>query len=640
MKRKLYSLFILVALLLLFITGLKAQTTVTDYFRSAGSGNWNSPSTWVSSPTINGTYTPATIAPDYISTGITISAGDNVTLSDTRIIDQVTVNGTLTVKPNIYVGLNDGPGDDLTITSIGKMILLSDSTGSAGIDNLYNSNTSANATIVSASNVTQQRYFNALRSWRLITAPLKSSTSNVSIYQSWENSGQYVPGVGTFVTAPVGTATEGIDANHAYSIQSFNPSNQRSLTGVSNTMTTPLFTTDATAANKSYFVFVRGDRNPSNLIVPNKNTTTLSATGNLQTGEQAFYTGGNANDIALVGNPYAALVDFSKVTKNNLYDRFYAFDPTLGETGAYVLVDRPAGQTLYNVSVPSSVVTSVLQINQAVFVQMISEGQASLTFEETAKTRIGNSNSLFRTELSKQPSFASNLYGVYSDNSTKLFDGNSVFFDNSYSVKVDRKEDADKLSNFSENLGLSRDGTTLTVEKRPLIKTTDTLYLKLWNTKVRNYQFQFNATNFSSDVTASLEDAYLKTSTPLSLNEPALVSFSITADAASADANRFTVVFKKAPSIVDITSGKAGINIYPNPVQGKMLNLQLYNLPEGKYSVQLFNSLGQQVFSKTIQHPGGSFTQTLGLSRNVAKGSYQVQVTDGQNKIHKQVICN
>jgi hypothetical protein len=87
-----------------------------------------------------------------------------------------------------------------------------------------------------------------------------------------------------------------------------------------------------------------------------------------------------------------------------------------------------------------------------------------------------------------------------------------------------------------------------------------------------------------------------------------------------------------------IGSGKAAIVVYQNPVIDKTLVLQLNNEPAGKYYVQLFNGLGQQLMSRTINHSGGSSTQSIPLQSVVSKGVYQLHVTNGKNRTTEQIV--
>ena len=144
----------------------------------------------------------------------------------------------------------------------------------------------------------------------------------------------------------------------------------------------------------------------------------------------------------------------------------------------------------------------------------------------------------------------SNLYLVQSDGSTILLDGDMTQYEDDFSNNLDSL-DIRKMTNFSENLGQLRYSSTLAVERRTTIAEADTIFFKIWKTHQRSYQFQFIATNMEQPgLSAFLEDKYLHTKTPVSLNDSTSVNFSITADAASADPYRFRIIFVKAQMFV------------------------------------------------------------------------------------------
>src|SRR6187431_1591377 len=82
-------------------------------------------------------------------------------------------------------------------------------------------------------------------------------------------------------------------------------------------------------------------------------------------------------------------------------------------------------------------------------------------------------------------SLRSNLYLLnISDNSTILADGVLTEYNSAYHDGI-TLEDAYKFTNITENLGMTRYGITLSVERRPIIASTDTVYFKLWKTTQR-----------------------------------------------------------------------------------------------------------------------------------------------------------
>lgn len=88
---------------------------------------------------------------------------------------------------------------------------------------------------------------------------------------------------------------------------------------------------------------------------------------------------------------------------------------------------------------------------------------------------------------------------------------------------------------------------------------------------------------------------------------------------------------------VKIGSKDSEFSIYPNPVKGNTINLQMMNIKKDTYNIKVVNSLGQQITSKQINHNGGSATQTISIG-NVPVGKYNLLITNGTTIITKTVI--
>ena len=141
-------------------------------------------------------------------------------------------------------------------------------------------------------------------------------------------------------------------------------------------------------------------------------------------------------------------------------------------------------------------------------------------------------------------SIRTNLYLLNADNTTQLMDGVLTEYSEAYHDSV-YFEDAFKFTNITENLGLVRYGSVLSIERRPTIMNSDTLFFKLWRTTRRSYQFEFVTNNlYHPGMQAFLEDAYLNTSSMVALTGITKVAFIINTDAASANVNRFKIVYK------------------------------------------------------------------------------------------------
>ena len=384
-----------------------------------------------------------------------------------------------------------------------------------------------------------ERYIPARRAWRMLTAPL---TDAGTIFNTWQNGGVYQPNINTFVTGPGANANNGLDISplNNTSMKTWNP-NTQAYTNVSNTKVAISAGTRGSGDNTAYFMFVRGDRTQSNFSTSTCNATTLSSTGRLQIGTQHFTVASTADAYTMVGNPYASPVDFSTLSKTNLVNRFYVWDPTLNILGGYVMLDDLSNSGTYTKSVAASNQTKDIQSGQAFFVMTKTNGAASVTFNESNKSTF-TTNTLFRPTGNGSQFLRVNLNLENSD-STILADGIFAEFNDNYSSNVNQ-DDAVKFANINENVCFVRDGNALAAERRPFVSGLDTLYLKMTKTTARNYSFEIVPTDFyGTDI--FVEDAYLNTSTMVSSFTASKFAFTIDGNAASASANRFRIVFKK-----------------------------------------------------------------------------------------------
>jgi hypothetical protein len=79
-------------------------------------------------------------------------------------------------------------------------------------------------------------------------------------------------------------------------------------------------------------------------------------------------------------------------------------------------------------------------------------------------------------------------------------------------------------------------------------------------------------------------------------------------------------------TLVRINLGAApALVLYPNPVTGGELSLQMTKLPAGKYHLQIINTAGQVIREKSFVHPGGALTESLPVN-GWASGVYQLQL--------------
>jgi len=97
----------------------------------------------------------------------------------------------------------------------------------------------------------------------------------------------------------------------------------------------------------------------------------------------------------------------------------------------------------------------------------------------------------------------------------------------------------------------------------------------------------------------------------------------------------------KYSSTVKVLMGSSlqpGIAIYPNPVTGGRIGLQLTNLPAGNYGVRLLSIIGQELYRNTVNHPGGTSQQTLNAPTGLAQGIYKLEVLTPDNNTYTQKL--
>lgn len=491
-----------------------------------------------------------------------------------------------------------------------------------------------------------ERYIPSKRAWRLMTAPVTQATS---IFNSWQNSGLYLAAKGTFVSGPgpTGAIGNGLDVSPKNNVSMKKwDSNTQQYVNVLNSKVPISAGTNGSADNTGYLFFVRGDRNLNNFDIPNTNITTLTSIGKLQIGTQVFPASHVEGKYTLIGNPFASPIDFNLVVLTNLIKRFYVWDPTINLLGGYVMLDDLGNTGSFFKSPIISGQTKNIQSSQAFFVETATNSTASITINESSKSTIYTGN-VFRpmspnSTLNAISSLAINLYLLNVDSSTILADGNLVQFGEGFSDSV-KNEDAIKFININENLALVRRGIALTAERRPPLKSTDTLNLKLWKTTQRAYNFEFIPTQFDTpDLTAFLIDNFLNTATAISLSTTTKINFKVDANPASSYPERFKVVFKMPDfiplpvTILGVTAILQNNNIAVHWKVEHEINLLQYEV-EKSTDGTLFNS----VYTTTIA-ANNNINIYNWLDKNIVTGNniYRIKSIDLNGSSKYSFIVN
>jgi len=647
---------------------------------------------------------------------LVINTGNVTMTANFDVQGSLTLNGgTLTVNPDVTLSVTGGT----LATGTNSLTFKSAINGSGSLGQVTAGGT------VTGNNVTVERYIpnNGFRSWRLLSVPTSGSQT---IRNSWQDGGSSTvisSGYGTQITGPV--AGGGLDA--VSPVASMLSWNGTGFVGIANTNA-------SIAGNKSYFIYIRGERTQGITGgISSSSATTLRTNGTVYTGEQTF-TLPATDQFGLIANLYPSAIDLDSIVATGFTPIFYyIWDSKIqsgNSLGMYKTIDASAGFSVTPGGGSYGTNNRIIESGQSFFVQT-NNAVGTVTINENAKIAGSANGSLGlrpSTPVAAIAKLRSTLISL--KGSSSVADENVVKFDNAYPNTVD-EYDALKFSNAGENFGILRDNKTLVIEGRQPASIADTIYYRMWNMQPHAYQFQFEPTNLGgSGLTAVLEDKYLQKSTIVDLNITNSVNFTVDANAGSSASDRFKVVFKqlaplpvsilsisanrtaagvtvnwkvagergirsyeivrsidgrsftaagtiaatgnsvaglsyslldataptatifykvksigvngeiKFSSIVKVAGGKvkAAISISPNPVEGAVVNLQLKNQPEGKYSVRILTNIGQVILSNKLQHAGGNSTQLLTLPTGIAKGTYQLEVTLPDNSRQVQTL--
>lgn len=460
----------------------------------------------------------------------------------------------------------DGATDNLTF------VLKSDASGTARIGNATDWALNGK--------VTAERYVPAKRSWRLLTAPSKGSSNN-SIFANWQGTANE----GILLWNPNGGGATGLEVGPQSNIFSYNGG----WAAVNNTNTTPLF---GATQNNAFLVFATGPHGSANITPGADPTTPATATtlrpkGGLITG--TVTTTLTANQFQLIGNPYASALDTEALIGSNPDAKIWMLDPTLGSFGGYVTYDG----TNWAPSTPVAADKNI-QSGQAFFVRSTS---TLFSIGETHKV-ISSSNNWFERDNSASTADKIRvlLYKQESGN-WKLADGVLSVHSSVGNDAVDAA-DANKISNFNENIAFRNGATNLAIEYRGMPEAGTQQPLRMTGTTAQPYQLRVRTEGYvNSTLQPYLEDTASGTLTAIPTDgSDLIVSFTGIVATTSTPDNRFRIVYPTTLGVDDIMA--LPVSVYPNPVTEGAFTVVLKETTAAQYA--LVNVLGQEVQKGTL----------------------------------------
>ena len=79
------------------------------------------------------------------------------------------------------------------------------------------------------------------------------------------------------------------------------------------------------------------------------------------------------------------------------------------------------------------------------------------------------------------------------------------------------------------------------------------------------------------------------------------------------------------------------VRIYPNPVEGNVVNLQMNGVSEGKATMSIYNSIGKLVSTQNLTVSGTS-TISVELVKSLPAGTYQLSITDAKGNVYNESL--
>lgn len=91
-------------------------------------------------------------------------------------------------------------------------------------------------------------------------------------------------------------------------------------------------------------------------------------------------------------------------------------------------------------------------------------------------------------------------------------------------------------------------------------------------------------------------------------------------------------------AVIENATAAADLTVYPNPVKGSQVAVQVANLASGNYSVQLYSANGQQVYNQSMVYSGGRSSQSVQLPSGTKAGVYYLVVSGNNVKMTRSLV--
>lgn len=541
---------------------------------------------------VAGTGTVALVGPATQDiTGASLSRFPNLSVgaSGASTSGPAAVVGGLTLNGNLNIGNNQ------------PFTLLSSASGTA-----YVVNTSGTVT----GTATVQRYITPTNNgpgYRHYSTPVSGNT--VADFTTADFSPVVNPAYNTSATPPTTTPFPNI-----YTYDQARLSLTNSSPEFDKGFQSPAATSEALALATGYAVNINATALVDFQGMLNNGTYTRS---NLARGPQ------NSAGWQFLGNPYPSAVDYNVLLSNStgIENALFVYKSNGQYTGTYTSYVNGKG---------ANSGTNVLPLGQGFFVRTAAGQTGTVNFTNAARTNAPETALFQRTAADPRPTLALTLRNASIANQAR------VYFEQGATAAFDAKFDAHYLP-ATHGLDLASDISTeaLAINGLPELAGATTVPLRVRARTAGTYTLAVDElANLPAGYRAYLRDASTGSYTDLTTTP----SVSLELTAGEAPTGRFALLFTSASPLATAPAALAALAaVYPSPAHGTATLVLPQALRGNSAStVQLLNSLGQVVLTKTVA-AGSGITIELPLA-GIAAGIYTVRATTEAGLVAKRLV--
>ena len=338
---------------------------------------------------------------------------------------------------------------------------------------------------------------------------------------------------------------------------------------------------------------------------------------------------GTFSGYNLIGNPYPCHIDFTKLTRTNVQDKFQVLDPT---TKSYNVWNNTTGSVSKTGSLlfRNDANANIIEIG-ASFFAIADQNNGTIQFNEDDKVTTEPAATAFRTE--KTPIPCNQMHGSiqFVTDTIAFMDMNILEWNATYdgvSSNLD-KYDADKFYGGFLAIGtLTPENNWLSMDYRPAVnESKQVIPMSVRTMQKAEYKLTFQTCEDNSEYFVSVRDKQNDSLIEVGAETPYIFE---TKNADKFVNDRFEVIIESKTNAINQVKSDFQIAAYPNPIEQN--SFRLLGLKDKQIiSVSISDIFGKQ---HAVRFENGSVI--LGESLNA--GTYFVKVNSNEGVAYTKII--